>query len=86
MDAHVGKLKLPGSYKLVNNITRAWERIQDIAAHLYEGRDESYKWERAPRTIYGVRSARWRRIMFPLTSGGCSWDTRISQGPGGSIW
>lgn len=40
MDAHDGKLKLPGSYELVNNVTRAWEHIQDAAAaHLSEGRE-----------------------------------------------
>ena len=52
MDAHEGKLL--GSYKLANNLTRAWERIQDAAAaRLSEGRDEPYEWER--RTLHDLR-------------------------------
>ena len=52
MDAHEGKL--PGSYKLVNNVTRTWQGIQDAAAaHLSQGQDESYEWER--RTLHDLR-------------------------------
>ena len=52
MDAHEGKL--PGSYKLVNNVTRTWQGIQDAAtARLSEGRDQPYEWER--RTLHDLR-------------------------------
>ncbi len=52
MDQHDGKLS--ASYKLVNNLKRAWGRIQDAAeVRLSEGRDEPYQWER--RTIHDLR-------------------------------
>lgn len=52
MAAHDGKL--PGSYKLVNNCMRTWQRIQDAAAaHLSAGRDEPCEWER--RTLHDLR-------------------------------
>lgn len=44
------------SYKLVNNLGRAWDAIQDdAAARLSEGRDEPYTWER--RSIKTLRKS-----------------------------
>ena len=52
MDEHGGTL--PASYKLVSNLKRAWERIQDAtAARLSEGQAEPHQWER--RTLHDVR-------------------------------
>lgn len=52
MDQHDGKLS--ASYKLVNNLKRAWGRIQDAAeARLSEGKAEPYQWER--RTLHDLR-------------------------------
>lgn len=48
------KGKLPGSYKLVNNITRSWAIIQDAAeARLTKAQDKPYEWEH--RTIHDMR-------------------------------
>lgn len=44
------------SYKLVNNLGRAWDAIQDAAAaRLSEGRHEPYQWER--RSIKTLRKS-----------------------------
>ena len=52
MDQHGGKL--PASYKLVNNLKRTWERIQDAAAaRLSEAGVEPYRWDQ--RTIHDLR-------------------------------
>lgn len=49
--AQIGKYrageKHNASYKLVNNLGRSWDAIQDnAAAHLSEGRSDPYTWER----------------------------------------
>ena len=57
MDQHGGTL--PASYKLVNNLKRAWERIQDAAAaRLSEGQSEPYRFGTSePYTTYGGPTA-----------------------------
>ena len=46
--------KLPGSYKLVNNLTRAWASIQDDAQQkLSKAQGEHYAWDH--RTIHDMR-------------------------------
>ena len=54
MDQHDGKLS--ASYKLVNNLKRAWGGIQDAAAaRLSAGQAEPYEWEH--RTLHDMRSS-----------------------------